>query len=476
MMKKRLIVPIETLARELDARLYLSLKLLNSQPDKWEVIFGHHRKCGKYMNTKRHSHLGFIYLSSGLSTDISHYRKIIKDGGKYCLMDEEGGIFPSHDSDNYPRGGRDNKCLDYVENIFFWGEKERDNWFHRHRGMEKTKAIVSGNPRFDISKKHFTKYFEKINSMANRESSYVLIIFAFGTANSMIDNELESKYWASSNKDGKSFLKKWKPTYRYQKKSFSLYVDGIIRLIKENSDEAFLIRPHPVEDIEIYKKLFDQFPNVRIDNSGPVQNWFPKTKLFIHNGCTTAIEAAVNGLRPICFAPYIEEECIQKLTFEVSTVLSNYDELNETFSELIRSNNKLDNDSINLEHVKQHIHNVDLDSVDIIVTRLNKIEFKQFVEISIYIYSFMRQIKNLVPDRLKALVRRSSDKTNGERMSLDAEEKREVSELLLKRQLVKFPGIKLEELDERQKLLVQYNLIARPVDIDQLDENLFRLS
>jgi surface carbohydrate biosynthesis protein len=474
-MKKRLIVPVETLARDLDGRFYLSLKLLNSKPNEWEVIFGHFKKCGKYRKNNPESHMGFIYLSSGMSDDISHYRRIIRDGGKYCLMDEEGGVSNKYDLKYDPRSGVNNKCVDYVEKVFFWGQHERDNWFKRHKQFREVQAIVSGNPRFDISKKHFNSYFKKINEIDDSKPNYILVVFAFGNANGMIDPDLEARYWGSF-KDGERFTRHWKPQLSFQEKSFAKYADGIVKLVEENRDEQFVIRPHPVEDIEVYNKLFHKFSNVEINNTGPVQAWFPKAKLFIHNGCTTAIEAAVNGVTPICFAPYIDEEVIQTLTFDISHVIESQRELLENFRQFAKSKQYQEKFAIDLSVLKKNLHNIDVDGTDIIVNELNDLDFNNRVDYKLDRVPFIQRVKDSIPKSVKDRLR-SITKYQGPTPSLlNRSEQEVVRELLAKRNRIKFPGIKLEDLVVRQQQLFEQNITTGQVKIEEIEEDLFLLN
>jgi surface carbohydrate biosynthesis protein len=472
-MKKRLIMPIETVARELDARLYLSLKLLNSKPGEWEIVFGHHKKCGKYMKSDRNTHLGFIYLSSGLMKNSAHFKNIVKDSGKYCLMDEEGGVFGAYETKGFPRGGYNHKGLQYIDRIFFWGEEERGHWFRRHKLLKQKQAVLSGNPRFDISKKDFNMYFEKTSQIDKYRKNYILVIFAFGTVNPIIPMELEARYWASISEGSK--LEAWNIERKFQEKSFPLYLEGIKKLIERNSDQQFVIRPHPVENIETYQYEFSKFQNVEINNSGPVQEWLPKAKLFIHNGCTTAIEAAINGLTPICFAPFVDKESIQVLTYEVSHVIENSADLSELVHRSLNTEVQLEDQKGDLSFLKKHIYNVDLDATNIIVEHLNELEFDQPMDFSIKLYSFIQQLRNFVPSGLRTKMYQCLGRKGVQKEVLSGEELKQVRRLLLERQLKKCPGIELETLELKQNVMHQLRIIEKSVNIKKLEDDLFLL-
>ena len=68
---------------------------------------------------------------------------------------------------------------------------------------------------------------------------------------------------------------------KYQKKLLKHFVIGIKRLVKF-SNEKFIIRPHPSENIIFYKNEFKEFKNINIIQDGPVQQWITDCKFIIH--------------------------------------------------------------------------------------------------------------------------------------------------------------------------------------------------
>lgn len=66
---------------------------------------------------------------------------------------------------------------------------------------------------------------------------------------------------------------------------------------------TFVIRPHPFEDVRAWPVAIGPVPNVRVVASGSISPWIQHAKALVHNGSTTAIEAAVRGVPVIAFDP-----------------------------------------------------------------------------------------------------------------------------------------------------------------------------
>jgi hypothetical protein len=72
-------------------------------------------------------------------------------------------------------------------------------------------------------------------------------------------------------------------------------------------DHTIVLRPHPSEDHQPWKEVADGIPNIHVVNEGNVVPWLMATELLIHNGCTTAVEAAILGKPAVSYQPVISE-------------------------------------------------------------------------------------------------------------------------------------------------------------------------
>ncbi len=409
MTKRVLIIPIEITSRELDSRILTIISLLQLNKN-WNVYLGISKKVKQYAldNFKNNYVLLENSLNKGLLLKL--YKK---NNIKVFVLDEEDSIFTKYEEKNMPRHGLNNSAFNYIERMFVWGEARNQNLKKNHKDMVNKKIIITGNPRFDLSKKKFNEYYNYLN----KNSGYILIVCAFGIANDRIDYQDQLYYWnsdTSSSKWQKANFKMFNLIHDYQKKLMKEYISGIKFLTKKYPNENFIIRPHPAEKVITYKNLFKGYTNVKVISNGPIQEWLPGSKVFIHNGCTTAIEALCQGVEPISFIPYYKDEFVQYATHDVSEKVYNEKDLSKIFEK------KLSNQSIfskvkkqNIySQIKKIIHNYDLDpfyAADFIAREINKINiltFKKKLDLIHYLKRFLKKIKNidLFPDLKKILI------------------------------------------------------------------------
>jgi hypothetical protein len=85
------------------------------------------------------------------------------------------------------------------------------------------------------------------------------------------------------------------------------FVFMIRDLANSYPDYNILVRPHPVESIEGWEKLIGDVPGVIINRNGTISRWIRHAKVIIHNGCTSALEAAIGDENRIAYRPIPHE-------------------------------------------------------------------------------------------------------------------------------------------------------------------------
>jgi len=116
-------------------------------------------------------------------------------------------------------------------------------------------------------------------------------------------------------------------------------VDSISRHYK---DEIIVLRPHPMEDISIYKFFLKDNPNIIVTNEGPVDSWIRLAKVVLQYGCTTAIQADFARKPVITFIPKsINDSEFKKDYFpnKIGKEISNFEDFKLNFDRLDTSVN-----------------------------------------------------------------------------------------------------------------------------------------
>ena len=474
---KLLLVPIETLKRELDSRLLLSLKLLKLSK-KWKIIFGRVDLVGSYWRNKKNNNK-FIYLSKGTVYSKSYYQKLLSKKGYYFLLDEEGAIFSKYIKEKSPRGGKNNDLIQYMSQIIFWGKEELKNYLERHKKyLTSEKYTVCGNPRFDLCKKKYHYFYHAISkNKINEEKNFIMIDSAFGGFNNIVDLKSQLDHWSKVKYEGdrgevtpENWLEKNKPLYDFQSKLFPKFVEGIKFITNKLPNYEFLIRPHPIENINTWIDHFKDKKNVKISNKDTAVSKFINARLMIHNGCSTAVEASFSNIPSICFLPVYSDNYIQELPRDVSFLAKNNEELLEMVLRLYE--NKTDQDyQKNLRKiVKPHIDNTDYESSEKIAKLINNYDFNTVINFN-YDFTLKGQLQKYLSEKMYSLLAKFYRKI------LKKNEEELTTKLKFKeRDKIKFSSLLYDDVKVRINTFKEIDKDLPNINLKELKENLFELS
>ncbi len=475
MKKKYLLLPIEIISRELDSRILIALRLLKLDC-KWQIIIGKTNKIGDFWRSKVESDSKFIYLSKGMTFSKLYFINMIKKGGFYFLLDEEGAIFSPYINKYWTRGANNNDLLKHVSKIFFWGNNELLNYKKRHSGyLTESKIEVTGNPRFDLCKKKYESFYSSISKKLTNQNKFIMVDTAFGTYNNIIDINLQFEHWKNvkyeknrGEVDRTKWLEKIKPLYEYQKKIFPIFLDGILNLCTKLPDQNFLIRPHPVENVNTYKNYFKNQKNVIVSNEGTAVEKFKYAQLIIHNGCSTAVEAFFAKTPMICFLPSFNEEMVQSLPKDISLQAFDKNDLESMVKEALTDEPKsLFN--TNLSIVKNYIDNVDYESSDKIANIINKFDLNNKINLD-YDLSIRSLLHIVLPNKIIDIIKSLIKKFKSNFKNKSSDKSFEI------RDKIKFPSLLSEDLDKRFAAFLKIDKNLPKANAYQIDNDLFKIN
>ncbi len=155
----------------------------------------------------------------------------------------------------------------------------------------------------DLSKKYFSKFWNQ-----NREclEKNILICLNFPLINGFLKtnkiyNELKKQGFFERSKLRE---KEYFEFLEDSKKSFEQFKDLINYLIEDLKDYNFVVRPHPMEKTETWNETLNIKENLKINNKNILNYDLTQSKLIIHNGCTSAFQAAIHDIPIISFKSY----------------------------------------------------------------------------------------------------------------------------------------------------------------------------
>lgn len=288
-MKKILFLPIETIARELDAKLLLTHRALSRG---YSVVIGQKNNVFKAAEK-----LGYgIYLYK--SHERSNFPKSNNLGMSdyiYTALDEEGLVFLSDKA--YIARAIPNK-IDHLKIVFTWGQYQC-NLLIKENPSLKSKIYSVGNPRFDLLRPEFLPLYKStVKKLSSTWGRYVLINTNFSAGNFSrhygCDYMKHNEHLCAKMK-GRTLLKSERDYFikeeKYYKKLFYQYREMIMVLSSKFPDLNFILRPHPTEDHKNWEEALEGLQNVHTIFEGSVVNWIQGSIAVIHTGCTTGIES-----------------------------------------------------------------------------------------------------------------------------------------------------------------------------------------
>lgn len=284
--KKPLIfLPIESTVRELDYKVNLARLFCAAG---FDAIIGNPpfiRDELKYKNYKG------IFLEKGVNPDPNYYQGLSDKGIYLYDLGDEGAAEPVY-SINYEPAIN---ALKAMRKIVLWGNYQKKDLVKRNNDPILSKKYnVLGNPGYDLC----TPFYQLFNLTLKPKKlpkNYILINTNFGCVQSYTINDhleacsLLSPLTEKMIEDGyKKESLQWPP--------FQEWLEDIIQSFPE---EQFLIRPHPAEIAENYRKIFGKYKNAFISKEGNVNYVTASAKCVLHKDCSTAMQAYLMGVPSI---------------------------------------------------------------------------------------------------------------------------------------------------------------------------------
>jgi surface carbohydrate biosynthesis protein len=308
--KVNVLFPVETINRELDARLLVaghyaspSNRIFIGQHDAlFRMVVKTGMRGGLYVGKN-------LFRALPIMRDYRRYQAIKQHDFALVHIHEEGGIFEG-DEDRWRQtlleDSFDPRCLEPEDYVCTWGDFQRD--FYRSLDPKCAEHIITtGHPRFDILKRPYRRYFEPdAAQIIERFGEFILINTNFSLANNGLG--LAYSFSKGAGFDPESLDRRVATFGRF---AYEMALTGDFVKLANRLSLTFphlniVLRPHPAEDWQYYRTVFKDLHNVHVVHEGPVTPWLLACKMVIHNNCTTGMEAHLLDTHVISYKPVMD--------------------------------------------------------------------------------------------------------------------------------------------------------------------------
>ena len=231
---------------------------------------------------------------------IKRHQSIIDNGSKITSIDEESSI-DRFGYEEFSKLRYSKETIDQSSAVFTWGDEDFE-MLKKQYSDNSEKIFKTGSPRIDLWRPSISEYWNAPKSIPKKPfllvSSNLASIFDSISLKERISMMKDGGYFDRSP----GFLKKKFLRLSGDFNKAIIFTEAIKHLSKYNNGYDIVVRPHPIEDIEIWKILLDGIPNVHIIREGAISSWVKKSFAVMHHACTTAIECTISNKPLVTYA------------------------------------------------------------------------------------------------------------------------------------------------------------------------------
>jgi len=331
--KPSLIIPVENQVRELDAKLLLACVAAQRG---YQVFVGSRRNIDARIAELPRS----IYLSKSMTARSRRMFSILRDlGHDIMVWDEEALVH--HPPDVYFTRRLSPVSIGYVSRLLAWGP-DNAALFHQYPHLRDIPVDITGNPRGDILRPEIRPYFnDQVQACRAENGDFILVNTNFGWVNAFVPVQnlfipaaggVEAKIGRGAAGMPREYAEELRG---HRQQIMEAFLEMIPRLAKAFPDHTIVVRPHPVEDPSVYHEMAKAHPGIRVVAEGNVAIWLMASRILIHNGCTTGIEAYLLDVPALAYRPLEHDIHINRLPNDLGYECHSFDELSSYMQRIL---------------------------------------------------------------------------------------------------------------------------------------------
>jgi len=315
-------IRIEIRRRELEGRLLLALAAAERGHD---VLLG---DLDALLSHRLWLRPGIFHDKSLTPTSgkIALHRRLAAAGFLVTSQDEEHGLGDAtYDAFAQRRFGPE--TLHTATTAFCWGPHDRDALVEMY-SEHADRFSMSGSPRVDLWRPEFRRRRPPMRPV-DVEGDRPIVLVAPGSRPFIPHpfwvamEDLRPRQFRSHDDDREwGHYRKFAEAYQY----VGRLVRGIRLAAHAFPETVFVVRPHPKSPDGAWEAVLGSAENIIVTREGDAAGpWLDAARALIHNGSTTAAEAAMMGVPVVSFQPQGERS--DRFTNRVGAVARDEDEL-----------------------------------------------------------------------------------------------------------------------------------------------------
>jgi len=300
-----LIVPVENQVRELDAKLLLACA---ASERGFGVVLG--------SRTFVHFAVPFlprgVFLAKSLRGISTRMFRLLRGLGHDIVAWDEESLVRFSSPEYYPFRYSP-KTFAAVDRLFAWGPDDAE-LFEAYEHYTGVPIHVTGNPRMDMLRPELRSYFDdEVAALRRRFGDFILVNTNFPFVNpfapelALLQGDADG-IGVHVGRTGQGMSLEFARGYAQHIQTLCDHFKSLIPQLGEwFPDHTIIVRPHPSEDHDVWRRLTTGQPNVQVMHEGNVVPWLLASRALLHNGCTTAVEAALLDQPALSYMPATSE-------------------------------------------------------------------------------------------------------------------------------------------------------------------------
>lgn len=449
-MKPFLIIPVENQVRELDAKLLVSV--LAAQ-EGWTSVIGSkwsiHERIGRFPP-------GIYIAKSFIQRDVKML-KIMRRIGHYVIAWDEEAVVTFPPEIYYARRvGRG--AFNFIDLLVAWGEENRD-LLYGHPECRRETVHVLGNPRADLLRPEMRELFQdRVDELRREYGDFILINTNFNAVNCYLTNwnllYVDQGEWVRGYGAAGMPEDYVKGRFEYKQATFEAYQALIPAIAKAFPSRRIILRPHPSENHDLWRRFLEGCANVEVNSKGNVVPWLIACDCLIQSGCTTAVEGFLLGTRIVSFVPVEDQGYEFRLPNEMGTQCRTADEVIAAVQDPAPDR---DPAGTRRRFVGRAIYGFDgeLASARLLKLLPHRSPYASLAHLS-------SRLSGMVSAERRATKKRKKMRAGDPRYSADYRRQR-------------FPHIEVSALQEQAERLRRITGVSRPVEVKRRHEDIFEV-